>query len=176
LRRRILLNASSIHDEDTVGEFKGLFLIMRDQDGGEFDAIMNFLEPCPKFFAQSCVEGPERFVEKQKPRLWSEGACEGNALPLTTRELCRHPMAETAQAHQVEKLAGGGFARSFLDASHSQTKSDIFKDRHVPKESVVLENESDFSLLHGDLGDVFVIDEDRTPVRSFKTRDEPEDR
>ena len=50
-----------------------------------------------------------------------------------------------------------------------QTESNVFKNRHVPEQSVMLKNKAHSSFPRAPVGDVIAIEANRTGVRDFQS-------
>jgi len=158
-----LLDAGVVHDDDLVGEFEGLFLVMGDEDGGEVDAFLKVEEPAAEFLADLGVERAERFVEEKDLGFGGEGAGEGDALALAAGELVGEAVAEAGEADGFEELidAFGDFlfGRAVF-AADFEAEGDVFEDVEVAEEGVVLEDEADAALAGRGVGDVFAVEVD----------------
>ena len=64
LRRAGLLDAAPVEDDNPVGDFKRLFLIVRDENRGDLNFVVEVAEPAPQFLAHLGIERAERFVEQ----------------------------------------------------------------------------------------------------------------
>ena len=70
-----------------LASFERLFLIMRDEDAGDFDLVVQPPQPSAQFLTHLGVERAERLVEQQHSRLDRERARECDALALPAGEL-----------------------------------------------------------------------------------------
>src|SRR6185369_1973878 len=55
--------------------------------------------------------------------------------------------------------------------AHPQSEGDVFEHRHVPKERVMLEDESDIAVARAQVGRLFAIKADQPGVGHFQARD-----
>jgi hypothetical protein len=78
----ILLDLSLVHDDDAVGELERLFLIVRHEDAGEMNFLMQAAEPAPQLLPNLGVERAERLVEQKHRRLDGERARQRDSLAL----------------------------------------------------------------------------------------------
>jgi hypothetical protein len=60
-----LLDAAFAHDHHPVRHLQRLFLIVRDENAGDVNFIVQPPQPGAQFLAHLRVQRPERFVEKQ---------------------------------------------------------------------------------------------------------------
>ena len=79
---------------DAVGHRHGLLLVVRDDDEGEADLVLEPLQLELHARAHLPVERRERLVEQQQPRALDDGAGERDALALAARQLRRAPLGE----------------------------------------------------------------------------------
>ena len=103
-RSRDLLDAALVHHDHLVGDLHRLFLVVRDEDSRRVRLVVQPAQPDAQLRAHARVERAERLVEQQHLGLGREGAGERHALPLATGELCRVPVAEALQLHELEQL------------------------------------------------------------------------
>ena len=86
-RRAHLLDLPVVHDDDPVGDLEGLLLVVRDEDAGDVDLVVQAAEPLAELLAHLGVERAEGLVEEEDLRLGGERARERDALALAAREL-----------------------------------------------------------------------------------------
>ena len=171
-----LLNATVVEHGDAVAQRQRLFLIVRDEDEGDANLALNLFELNLHLLAKLLVEGAERLIEQQHARLQDQRARQGDALPLTTRELVRKPICHVSEAHLLE---GGGDALALLDLghlAHSEPVRDVLSDRHVRKERVVLKDRVDGAVEGRRARDVGAGDRDRAACHVVEACDEAQHR
>ena len=163
-----LLDPALAHDDDAVGEFQRLFLVVGDEDGGVAGGVVDFAQPAAQLAADLRVERAERLVEQEHRGSIAMRAGERHALALAAGELRRIALLQAGELHEVEEFRGaaadlglGGPRRAGPDL---QAEADILDDRHVLEQRVVLEHEADIALLHGLLRGVLVAEEDGAAV------------
>ena len=86
-RRADLLDIALVHDDDDVGHAECFFLIVGNEDEGNAQLFFNLDELQLHTAAQLPVQGTERFVKKQYPRLIDDGPSNGYALLLAAGEV-----------------------------------------------------------------------------------------
>src|SRR5207248_1601518 len=130
-----LLDSAFVHNSDAAGYFERLFLVMRDKDTGDAEALMKTTQPLPQLDAKFGIEGPERLVEQQYMRLDGERPRQRDTLTLSTRQLRRIAVGSPFQLDQLKQLMDpltdlliGGTPPP---RPHPQSESDVFKNRHV---------------------------------------------
>src|SRR5690606_3202015 len=103
-RRTDLLDPAMAHDDDAVGDFQRLFLIVRDEDRGDMQLVVQIAQPAAQILAHLGVERAERLVEQKDARLNGERAGERDTLALAARKLRRITPRERADLYEIEKF------------------------------------------------------------------------
>ncbi len=109
LRLAELLVATLVHDGDAIRHRHRLFLVVGHVDEGDPDLLLDALELDLHLLAQLEVERTERLVEEQHRGLVDQGARQGDALRLATRDLGRlgdvsKPASSTRASMSVTRL------------------------------------------------------------------------
>ena len=104
VRRADLLDSPVVHHGDAVGDFERFFLIVRDEDAGDVDVVVQLAQPAAQLLAHLGVERAERLVEQQHARLDGERAGQRDALALAAGELRRIAAGLVLQLDEVEQL------------------------------------------------------------------------
>jgi len=68
-----------VHHDDSVGELERLFLIVRDEDAGDFDLVVEPPQPSAQFLTHLGVERSERLVQQQD--FWLDGGAFARVRP-----------------------------------------------------------------------------------------------
>ena len=89
--------------------------------------------------------------KKQQLRVGRQGARQGDALCLASRETGRALVCEGSELHTLEPLVGARARVSLLHALHPETERDVLDDAHMLKQEIVLKEESDATLLRQDV-------------------------
>src|SRR5258708_36942153 len=84
-----LLDSAFVEQRDAVGQREAFLLVVRHEDRGEAELVVDLAERAPKFAADLGVERTERVIEQQDARIAGEGAGEGDALALAAGKLAR---------------------------------------------------------------------------------------
>ena len=71
---------------------------------GHRDPGVQLAQPGPELLADLGVEGAERLVEQEHPRLDGQGPGQGHALALAAGELGGVAVGQVPDAHQIEQL------------------------------------------------------------------------
>ena len=109
--RADLLDAALVHDDDAVGDFQRLLLVVGDEDRGDVDFLMQRAQPLPQFLAHLGIERAEGLVQQQDARLDGKRARERNALALAAGELVRIAVGKPVELHEIEQLLDAGADR-----------------------------------------------------------------
>ena len=74
LRRARLLDAAAVQHRDLIGEVERLFLIVGDENGGQFQPLVQAAQPAAQILAHLRVERAEGLVEQKQFRFDGERA------------------------------------------------------------------------------------------------------
>ena len=127
------------------------------------------------------VEVSGRFVREQHLRTIHQGASDGHALLLSSRELVRHPLLLAGQAHQGEHLRHRLLYEGAGGADHLQGEGDVLEDGLARKQAEVLEHGADVTaevgnLATGQRAQVTSEHDDATVARHLLAQDEAQTR
>ena len=107
-RRADLFDLALVHHDDAVGDFERFFLIVRDENAGDVNFVVQPAEPGPQALADFGIECTERFVQQQHLRLDGQRPRERRPLPLAAGKLRREPLAEAVQVAPSPAIRGRG--------------------------------------------------------------------
>ena len=162
LGRADLLDMPLVHHDDPVGELERLFLIVRDEDAGDFDLVVQPPQPSAQFLPHLGVERAERLVQQQDFRLDRERARECDALALPAGELRGIAIGEEVELHEFQQLMHApldlGLGGTFAPRQHAHPEGDVLEHRHVPKQRVMLKDETDLALADADRARVLAME------------------
>src|SRR3989442_1227790 len=171
LGRGALHDPPRMHDGDAIRHPHRLLLIVRHEDGRhpeQRDELLHLeLHLDPKLLVQSA----ERFVEQEQHRLDREHAGQRDPLLLATRELMRVAVGEAGQSDEAEHLLHAACDRGARPFAHAQPERDVVGDRHVGKERVMLEDDTDVAQVREDIVHHFVPQDDLALARRQEPRD-----
>ena len=101
-RRGHLQDAATVHHGHPIGDRHGLGLVVRDENRGDADAVLN----APYLVAQTVSNGgiqrSKRFVEKQNVGFGGESARQRDALLLAARKLIGVAVGQRGHSDQLE--------------------------------------------------------------------------
>ena len=108
-----LLDAARLHHGDAAGHCQRLFLVMRDVDGRDLQAPLQFADLAAHVDPQPGIEVGQRLVEQQNLRADDQRAGDGDTLQLAARELVGPTLAIALQPNESERVghALGDLAR-----------------------------------------------------------------
>ena len=180
LRRADLFDLAVVHQHHAVGDFERFFLVVRNENAGDMQVIMQSAQPAAQLFAHLGVERAEGLVEQQNLGLDRQRAGQRNPLTLAARQLRRKAVGQPVKLYKTQKrmhffldLRVAGPLGTRLD---SQTEGDVLKDRHVAKQRVVLKHEADLALTHMHIGGVFTAEVNAAGVRGFQPGNDAQQR
>ena len=97
----------------------------------------------PELHAGGHVESGERLVEKQEIRIDDQRPGQGDPLRLTPGELRWLSPLETSEIETLQPASSSLHRLVTAHPAAPQSESDILEDRHMGKQQVVLEHNSD---------------------------------
>ena len=108
LRRRELDELAEVHDRDPVGDVADDAEVVRDEDVGEVELVLELLEQVDHLRLDRDVEGGDRLVGHDQLRAQRERARDPDPLPLPARELVREAVVVLRrEADLLEQLLDG---------------------------------------------------------------------
>ena len=139
-RRAVGANRSAVQDDDPVGQRQRLFLIVRDEDGGNSGLALDALQFEAHLGTQPGIEIGEGFIEQQHFRPDHERAGQSDTLLLSARELPRVAPFETRQRDEVEGGSYPALCFGSAERTAAQPEGDVVLHGHERKQGVVLEH------------------------------------
>ena len=106
--RGALFDPAGPHHGDPVRHRQGLFLVVRDEQGGDAEFLLKAADLLAQGEPHLGVQRRQRFVEQQDPRAQGERAGERDALLLAAGELVREPLALVGEPDQLQQLGRPG--------------------------------------------------------------------
>ncbi len=110
--RADLLDHALVHHDDPIGHRQRLFLIVRDHDRRDAEALVQAADLAAQVRAHARIERGERLVEQQQAGRERQRARDGNALLLAAGELRRILAPGFGQSDEAQQLVD---ARADLD-------------------------------------------------------------
>src|SRR4029077_3686543 len=158
-----------------IGELERFFLIVRDENAGDMDAVVQSAQPAAQIAAHARIERTERLIEQQDRRLDCERARERDALALPAGELRGIALREIAELDEIEQLGDAALqlraSRPSPPAPHAKAERDVLEHGEMTEQRIVLEYESDVALARGDLRDVASFEAHAAAIGKFEAGD-----
>ena len=178
--RADLLDLALVHDDDAVGDFQRLLLVVGDEDRGDVDLVMQRAQPFAQLFPHLRIERAEGLVEQQDARLDRERAGQRDALALAAGELARIAVGKPVELHEIEQLLDPRADRRLVlpDRArlHAQAEGDVLEHAHVAEQRVVLEHEADVTFARALRQRVLAVEGDFAGIRPVEAGDDPQQR
>ena len=158
-----LMHETVLHHDDEVGNAHGLFLVVRDENGGDAGFALNAADLLPGLEAQPGIEVAQRFIQQQHPGRLDQGAGDGDALLLPAGELRGPAVEQHVDLHQAGRLFGApahfllggpGFPLQVLER-----KENILQDGHMRVQRIVLEHQTHTAVFGRKVGHVVLAEE-----------------
>ena len=138
-----LLQVARVHHGNAIGDLERVFAVVGHEHRGHPRLRLQAAQPGAQLLADAGVEGAERLVEQEHPRLCGQRAGECHPLPLPSGELRRQPRREPIETHVRQELSDAVDDARLGSSPHAETERDVLEDGHVLEERVVLEHEPD---------------------------------
>ncbi len=165
-----------VHDHHPVGDLECLFLIVRDEDAGHVDFVVEATNPLPQFLTHLRIERAERLVQQQHARLRRERPRQRDALALAARQLRRIAVLQRFEPDQPQHLLDPLANQLLRRLAHLESIRDVLCNGHVPEQRVVLEDETNFAMARRFVGDVFAVTDHCPRIGDFEPRDDAQQR
>ena len=94
-----LLDAPLVHHDDSVGELERLFLIVGDEDAGDFYLVVQAPEPSAQFLPYLGIQGSKWLVQQQQLGLSEQRPRNGDSLAHAARQCVGTRIANALEAH-----------------------------------------------------------------------------
>ena len=165
-----------MHEHHAVGNFKRLFLVVGDEEGGQRHFVVQPPQPAAQFLAHLGVERAEGFVQQQHPGLHSQRSRQCNALALAAAELVRVAIRKAFQLHQFQQMHDPasylGLHRPRGLRPHTQPERHVLEHAHVAEQCVVLEDEADVAFAHVGVCGVHAVEQHAATVGQLQPRND----
>src|SRR3954462_10233857 len=152
IRRADLLYAAFVHDHHAIRHLQCFLLVVSYKHAGDVHVIVKTPQPAAQLLAHLCVQRTERLIEQQYLWFDRQGARQSNTLSLSAGELVRIAVCKPVKLYQFQQFENPflniSFSGSYMLGPHSQAESDVFENRHVPKQRVMLEYKPNPTFAH----------------------------
>ena len=174
LGRALLLDAALVHEHHAVGHGQGLFLVVRDHDGGNAQLALQLADLAAQLGAHLGIERGQRLVEQQQARPGRQRTGQGHALLLAARQLGRVALGLRAQAHQGQHL-GHTLAR-LRRRLPVQPEGHVLRGREIGKQRIALEHHAKATACGRPARDVIALEQHPALVRHVDAADDAQQR
>src|SRR5262249_29377732 len=164
-RRSDLLDPAVAQYDDLARNLHRLLLVVRDDDRGDVDLVVEAQQPCAQLLADPSVQRSERLVEEEHFRVDRERPRQSHPLALTTGELSGITLREPFQLDELEQVMDALRDLGAWPLPDLQPEGHVLPDGHVLEGCVVLEDHPDPARTRRPVGDVDVAEEDLPPLR-----------
>ena len=134
--------------------------IVRDEHHGATETAVHIAQRLVHALLGGGVERRERLIKQQDLGLHHQCACQRRTLALTAADDARVPVGDVANGEQVEHLLHAACRLRLGNARHPQAVTDVLRNRHMREQRVILVNDSQPALLHGQAADVLAVEQD----------------
>ncbi|MNT10347.1 hypothetical protein D3C72_1451730 [compost metagenome] len=158
--RAHLLHDAVMHDGHAVGNRQGFFLVVRDEHGGQPQALLQGTDFLAHFQPQLGVQVGQGLVQQKHLGFDGQRTRNRHALLLAARQLARIAVAQFGHAHHVQHAAYLRVALGLGHLVHFQPEGHVLGHRHVRKQRIALEHHAGVALVNRQPGHVGVADKD----------------
>ena len=174
--RAHLHDLAVVHDAEPLAEGHGLLLVVRDDDEGHTEALLDVEQLELGVLAQLLVERRERLIEQQQLGALDQRARQRHALALPAGQLVRLARPVAAHLHDVEDLAHLAADGVAPEPLLLETEGHVLLHAHVREQRVGLEHHVDRTLVRRDCAHVHAVDIDAARTRALEARQHPQQR
>ena len=174
--RRVLFDASLVHDDDAVRHRERLGLGMRDKNEGDPQVALQQLQFALDVLAQVGVERAERLVEQQNLRFDHQPTRQRDALALAARQALRRLLRDIEQVELVENAIDLEVAFGLGHLLDLQPVPDIAPHRQVREQGVILEDHRRRAALCRQVVDAVPANQQVATGDGLEPRDHPQGR
>ncbi len=163
---------SLAHHHDGVAQGEGFLLVVGYVDEGDAQSLVHLLQLQLHVLAHLQVEGSQWLVQEKNLRLVDDGAGDGDALLLSTRERVDVTIFVVAHVHHLQRtfhLRQYLLLRRMLEF---EAEGDVVVHVEMWEQSIFLEHRIDVSLIRRKVGDVVAGDGDVALACRLKTSQE----
>ena len=174
-RRADLDDAARLHDGEAIRHRRRGFLIVRDIDRREAQALLNGAQLDRHVVAEPPVERRHRLVEQDDRRLGHERARQGDPLQLPPAQRVRMSLGEflrrqlNQRKHPLDLLDD----RRAREALHPQAEGDVLANGHVREDRERLEHKADIAPVRRNPQDASAQDADIAGAWTIESGDHP---
>ncbi len=150
-----LLEVAHAHQGDAIRDGHGLVLVVRNQDKGQAQLLLQAPKLHLHLGPQLGIEGAHGLVEQKHLGFIHQRPGQGHPLLLAARELVGQPLGEALELQHLQPIPHPPLHLGLAHAAALEAKGDVFPHRQVGKKGVALKHGIDRALVGGQGGDVF---------------------
>src|ERR1700738_1394767 len=139
---------------------------MSDEHGRNAELALYLSDGPAQLFADFGVQCSEGFVQQENLGLMRECTRYRDPLLLAAGELRWEPLIHAFEGDQTEQFLPSLPPLAGFHAPYAQREFDVFGDRHVAEERVVLKHQTYTPATGGDMGDVATVQGNPTVVHT----------
>ncbi|MNC22660.1 hypothetical protein D3C75_706670 [compost metagenome] len=172
LLRRALCHHPAVGDDvGVVGDAQHFLHIMGDDDGGDAEGIVEFLDELDQHRHGDGILADEGLVIHDEIRIQRDGSGQGSTAGHAAGEFGRHQSGRAAQAHRLQLHHDDGVDQLLRQTGvFPQREGHVVEHRHAGEQGAALEQHA-HPLAHliqtaaGEGGDVFPVKQNMTGLR-----------
>jgi hypothetical protein len=169
-RRGNLQQPAVLEHGHAVGHHQCFFLVVRDQQRGGVEALLNGADLVAQVAAHAGVQRRQRLVEQQRARVDGQCARQRHALLLPARKLCNRALRVVAQPHDVEQVLRALAALCRVDLAQLEAVGHVVEHAQVREQCIALEHHAEVALVHRRARHVFAAEQDAARVAGLQPR------
>ena len=166
-----LMTCAVFHHGDAVGEFEGFFLVVGDVDGRHVEPGLKLGQLVSCGIPELCIQVAEGLIEEEDIGMDGEGPGEGDALLLSPTQFGDAAFFVSVEGHHAKGFGDPGRDFVFGMFSRAETEGDIFENRHMREERVVLKDHGGVSFFGRFMGHVAIVEMDCSGVGYLEAGD-----
>ncbi len=143
LGRAELDDRAVAHDRDAVAEPQGLGKVVRDEDGGLPDLLLEPHDLVLHVAPDQRVEGAEGLVVEHHLGVGGECARDADALLHPARELVGEPVRDLFEPHELQDVTRASLPVGLPDALHLEPERHVVDHAPMGEQAEVLEDHRD---------------------------------
>ncbi len=176
LGRADLMDASVFHDDDAVGHGHGFHLVMGDIDKGRRQFLVEFIDLRPGGGSQFGIQVRQWFIQEEGLGITDHGSAQGDPLFLAAGESLWLTVQQFVQLKQRSRFPDFPVDLVLGHFAQFQRKGQVFIDRHVRIQRIILEHHGDVPLLGLHIVDQLITDIEFSGGDLLKARDHAQHR
>mmetsp|Transcript_22335 Transcript_22335/g.35678 ORF Transcript_22335/g.35678 Transcript_22335/m.35678 type:complete len:392 (-) Transcript_22335:779-1954(-) len=163
-----LLNAAIVKNRHAVGHGQGFGLVVGHINRGDTQIVRQIGDLKLHFFTQLLVQRAKRFIHQNQLGFKHQCTRQGDPLLLSTRKLSWPAATKGAHLNHIQGAFDFFFARALAHFTHLQWEAQVFRNRHMREQRVVLEHHANATLVRRNVVDGGATKANVAVCRRFK--------